>query len=97
MVDYGYDVVDFCDIDLFFGGMLVFEWLVVVVYWQGIKVIMDVVFNYISLVYLWFQVVLVDFLGSLVWDCYFFCDGWGFDGLLLLNNWELVFGGLVWI
>lgn len=54
MCDFGYDVVDYCDIDLVFGMLEQFDVLVVEVYWLGLKVMFDYVFNYISSDYVWF-------------------------------------------
>lgn len=34
--------------------------------------------------------------GLVVWECYIFCEGMGFDGFELLMDWVLVFGGSVW-
>lgn len=54
---YGYDVIDYEVINLQYGIMVDFEYLLVEVYKCGIKVIIDLVINYISNEYLWFCVV----------------------------------------
>lgn len=56
MVDFGYDVLDFCDVDLIFGMLDDFDVLMVCVYVFGLKVIIDQVYFYVLDQYEWFQV-----------------------------------------
>lgn len=41
MVDFGYDIVDYCDVDLLFGILVDFDCLLVKVYVLGLKVMID--------------------------------------------------------
>lgn len=47
MVDNGYDVLDFKDIDFLFGNMNDFDEFFKEIYVRGMKVMLDFVFNYI--------------------------------------------------
>lgn len=55
MVDFGYDISDFCDIEPTFGTLEDFEHLVNVSHRQGLKVVMDYVPNHSSDLHEWFQ------------------------------------------
>lgn len=54
MIDFGYDISDYRDIDLLFGDMKTFERLVEEVHARGMKLIMDFVPNHTSSVHPWF-------------------------------------------
>ena len=54
MVDFGYDVLDHCDIDPLFGDMAVFDRLIEEAHKRGIKVLMDFIPNHTSSRHPWF-------------------------------------------
>lgn len=54
MVDFGYDVSDYTDVDPLFGDMAAFDELVQEAHRQGIKVIIDFVINHSSDQHPWF-------------------------------------------
>lgn len=93
MVDNGYDVLDFKDIDFLFGNMNDFDEFFKEIYVRGMKVMLDFVFNYILDQYFWFlesRFSIYSFKRD--WYVWFnFVVGGGF-----FNNWVSVFGGSVW-
>lgn len=54
MVDNGYDILDFIDIDFFFGDINDFDEFLKVMYVRDMKFVLDFVFNYILDEYLWY-------------------------------------------
>lgn len=54
MKDFGYDVVDHCDIDPMFGDLATFDRLVTEVHRRGMKIIMDYIPNHTSSEHPWF-------------------------------------------
>lgn len=93
MVDFGYDIVDYCDVDLLFGSLDDFDCLLVKVYGLGLKVMIDQVLSYILIEYVWFCESCQD-CSNLKVDWYVWVDLCE-DGILF-NNWLLLFGGCVW-
>lgn len=81
-VDNGYDVVNYMVIDLIYGMLDDFDELVVQVKVCGICIILDMVFNYIFIQYVWFCEVLNK--EGLYCQFYIWCDGM-LD--VCLNNW----------
>ncbi len=55
MIDYGYDVADFCDVDPIFGTLADFDALIAKAHSLGLKVIIDQVYSHTSDLHPWFQ------------------------------------------
>ncbi|GAA4142693.1 glycoside hydrolase family 13 protein [Actinomadura keratinilytica] len=96
MVDAGYDVADYTDIDPLFGTLADAEELIREAHGHGIRVIVDVVPNHSSDRHAWFQEALAAGPGSPARDRYVFRDGRGENGELPPNDWRSTFGGPAW-
>jgi alpha-glucosidase len=93
MVDFGYDVADYCDVHPMFGDLAIFDTLVREAHARGIKVIIDYVPNHSSSKHPWF----VESRSSRTnakRDWYIWRDAKA-DGSLP-NNWGSFFGGPAW-
>lgn len=92
MVDMGYDISDYQNIDPQFGSMADFKELLAEANKRGMKIIMDLVVNHTSDEHEWFQAALAD-KQSPYRDYYIFkttTDG------EVPNNWRSLFGGSTW-
>lgn len=92
MVDMGYDISDYQDIDPQFGSMADFKELLAEANKRGMKIVMDLVVNHTSDEHEWFQAALAD-KQSPYRDYYIFktpADG------KVPNNWRSLFGGSTW-
>jgi alpha-glucosidase len=96
MVDAGYDVAGYRDIDPVFGTLAEAEALVREAHERGIRVIMDLVPNHTSDRHAWFQAALAAAPGSRERARYWFRAGRGGHGELPPNDWRSVFGGSAW-
>jgi alpha-glucosidase len=96
MVDAGYDVADYCDIDPMFGTLAQAEALVREAHEHGIRVIVDLVPNHTSDRHAWFQAALATGPGSPKRARYWFRPGRGAHGELPPNDWRSRFGGGAW-
>jgi len=93
MVDFGYDVAEFCDIDPRFGTLSDFDRLVQESHRRGIRIIMDLVLNHTSDRHSWFQEARSS-RSSAKRDWYYWADGKRFGRRP--NNWNARFGGSSW-
>ncbi|GHV14082.1 alpha-amylase [Spirochaetia bacterium] len=97
MVDNGYDISDYRDINPEFGTLGDMERLFAEAGKRGIKVLMDLVLNHSSDQHEWFKnavkAVLAGDTQNPYRDYYYFRQGWG-DGPP--NNWRSYFGGSCW-
>lgn len=94
--DAGYDVSDYCDVDVRFGTLADFDRMLATAHDLGLRVIIDIVPNHSSSDHRWFQEALAAGPGSPERARYIFRDGTGENGDLPPNNWESIFGGGAW-
>lgn len=92
MVDNGYDISDYLQIDPSFGTNTDFERLIDEAKQRGIRVLMDLVINHTSTEHPWFKQAMSD-LTSEYADYYVIKEG---KGTLPPNNWRSIFGGSAW-
>lgn len=93
MVDFGYDVSDYTDIDPVFGDLKTFGHLVKEAHKRNIKIIMDFIANHTSVEHLWFKESRSSKTNPKR-DWYIWKDPKS-DGSPP-NNWLSVFGGSSW-
>jgi alpha-glucosidase len=93
MLDFGYDISDYCDIDPKFGSLIDFDNLVREASDRNIKIIMDFVVNHTSDQHDWFQQSKSSKSDSKR-DWYVWKDPKS-DGSAP-NNWQSIFGGSAW-
>jgi alpha-glucosidase len=96
MVDGGYDVADYREIDPTFGTLAGAETFIAEAHDVGIKVLLDVVPNHTSDRHPWFRAALAAGPGSPERDRYIFRDGRGRGGGRPPTDWPSVFGGSAW-
>jgi alpha-glucosidase len=96
MVDGGYDVADYRDIDPLFGTLADAEAFIEEAHASGIQVLLDIVPNHTSDRHAWFQAALAAGPGSRERDFYVFRDGRGRTGSRPPTDWPSVFGGPAW-
>ncbi len=95
MIDMGYDVSDYKNINPLFGTMDDFERLIKEADKRGIKIIMDLVINHTSYKHRWFQEALKN-PDSPYRKYYYFRKGKGKNHRLPPNNWTTTFTGSAW-
>ncbi len=93
MADFGYDVVNYVDIDPLFGTLRDFDVLLAEAHRAGLKVLLDFVPNHTSDRHPWF-VESRSSRDNAKRDWYLWRDG-GADGAVP-NNWLSEFGGSAW-
>ncbi len=93
MVDYGYDVADFCAVDPLFGDLTDFDELLAGAHHRNIRVVIDLVPNHCSSEHHWFQRALTDPDGPYR-DYFIWRDPAPGGGPP--NNWISYFGGPAW-
>jgi alpha-glucosidase len=96
MVDGGYDVVRYDDIEPLFGTLADAEALISEAHAAGLRVLLDIVPNHTSDQHEWFQAALASEPGSDWRGRYIFRDGLGINGNEPPNNWLSCFGGPAW-
>lgn len=92
MVDNGYDISDYRDIDPLFGGIADLEELIARAKERGIGILLDLVLNHTSNAHPWFQEALRN-PASKYRDYYIFRKG---ENGAPPNNWRSNFGGSAW-
>jgi alpha-glucosidase len=96
MVDGGYDVADYCDVDPLFGTLDEAEQLIAETHRLGLRVIVDIVPNHCSDRHEWFEAALCSPPGSTERARFWFRHGRGPGGELPPNDWRSSFGGSAW-
>ena len=96
MVDGGYDVADYRDVDPMFGTPDDADALLADAHALGLRVLIDIVPNHTSDRHPWFQEALTSAPGSVARERYHFAEGRGEHGGKPPNNWPSVFGGPAW-
>jgi alpha-glucosidase len=96
MVDGGYDIADYRDIDPLFGTLSDADAFIRDAHAVGIRVVLDIVPNHTSARHPWFQAALAAGPGSRERDRYIFRDGRGRGGTRPPTDWPSVFGGPAW-
>ncbi|KAL6264517.1 hypothetical protein P5V15_004625 [Pogonomyrmex californicus] len=94
MVDFGYDISNFVEIDSTFGSLEDFKALLARAKELGLKVVLDLVPNHTSDKHIWFQKALE---GNRKYKNYYiWADGKNKDGQTPPNNWISVFSDSAW-
>ncbi|MEH1166610.1 glycoside hydrolase family 13 protein [Micromonospora sp. CPCC 205539] len=96
MVDGGYDVADYRDVDPMFGTLTDFDAMISDAHALGLRIIVDLVPNHTSSAHPWFAAALAAGPGSPERARYLFAAGQGAHGELPPNDWESIFGGPAW-
>ncbi|MFC8849546.1 MULTISPECIES: glycoside hydrolase family 13 protein [unclassified Micromonospora] len=96
MVDGGYDVADYRDVDPMFGALTDFDRMIADAHALGLRIIVDIVPNHTSSAHPWFVAALAAAPGSPERARYLFAEGRGEHGELPPNDWESIFGGPAW-
>ncbi|MDN3613629.1 alpha,alpha-phosphotrehalase [Vibrio gallaecicus] len=92
MIDNGYDISDYYEINPEFGTMADFDELLAAAHQRGIRIVMDIVVNHTSTAHAWFQSALGD-KNSPYRDYYIWKDPiYG----QAPTNWQSKFGGNAW-
>ncbi|WP_163544240.1 glycoside hydrolase family 13 protein [Occultella kanbiaonis] len=94
--DGGYDVADYRDIDPRFGTLAEAEALIAEAAALGIRTIVDVVPNHVSVEHPWFAEALAAAPGNPIRDRFWFHPGLGEHGDTMPTRWESSFGGSTW-
>ncbi|MBN8815171.1 MAG: alpha glucosidase [Sphingomonas sp.] len=93
MLDFGYDVADYCDVDPIFGTLADFDALIARAHELGLKVLIDQVYSHSSDQHAWFRESRTDRTNPRA-DWYVWADAKP-DGSPP-SNWQSVFGGPAW-
>lgn len=96
LLDGGYDVSDYREINEQFGTTKEAEAFIGEARQRGIRVLVDLVPNHTSWEHRWFREALAAPAGSDERARYHFVEGRGADGALPPNDWQSVFGGPAW-
>ncbi|MFU0529297.1 glycoside hydrolase family 13 protein [Gardnerella vaginalis] len=96
LLDGGYDVDDYRNVDSRLGTMDDFSEMVEAAHSRDIKVVVDIVPNHTSSHHPWFQQALNSEPGSAARERYIFREGRGEHGELPPTNWIANFGGPAW-
>ena len=94
LVDSGYDVADYRDVDAALGGLAQAEAFLADAHELGLRVLLDIVPNHTSSAHAWFRAALAG--DARARARYLFRPGRGEGGALPPNDWESCFGGPAW-
>jgi alpha-glucosidase len=94
LVDNGYDVADYRDVDPALGGLAQAEAFLEEAHALGLRVLLDIVPNHTSSAHAWFRAALAG--DAQARARYLFRPGRGEGGALPPNDWESCFGGPAW-
>ncbi len=96
LVDGGYDVADYRNIDPHVGTLRQFDSMLEILHRRGLRVFIDLVPNHSSNLHPWFQEALAAGPGSAARDRYIFRDGKGEQGELPPNDWPSHWADSCW-
>ena len=96
LLDGGYDVADYREINEQFGTTAEAEEFIADARRHGIRILVDLVPNHTSWDHEWFRAAVASPPGSPARGRYHFLDGRGDHGELPPNDWQSVFGGPAW-
>jgi len=96
LADAGYDISDYRSIDPAFGTIWEAEQLIAEARTLGIRTIVDIVPNHVSIEHPWFQEALASPPGSPARERFWLRPGTGTAGELPPNGWQSIFGGQAW-
>jgi alpha-glucosidase len=96
MLDGGYDVSNYVDIDPLFGSLEDAKKLIEVSHELGLRVVLDLVANHCSSEHPWFQSALASPEDSRERNWFLFKEGRGEGGDEPPNDWKSIFGGPAW-
>ena len=94
LVDSGYDVTDYRDVDPALGGLAQAEAFLGDAHALGLKVLLVIVPHHTSSAHAWFRAALVGDASARA--RYLLRPGRGQDGAMPPNDWESCFGGPAW-
>jgi alpha-glucosidase len=96
LVDGGYDVDDYRDVDPKIGTLADFDELLTGLHNEGIRVFVDIVPNHSSNLHEWFKEAIASEPGSAARDRYIFHKGKGANGELPPTDWSSHFAPSAW-
>jgi alpha-glucosidase len=96
MIDGGYDISDYRDVDPMFGTLDDFDALAAEAHGYGLRIIVDLVPNHCSAEHPWFVTALATAPGAPARRRFVFRPGRGASGEEPPNDWESIFGGPAW-
>ena len=96
LVDGGYDVDDYRDVDPKLGTLADFDEMLAKLHQAGIRIFVDVVPNHSSNLHTWFKEALAAEPGSAARNRYIFRDGKGANGELPPTDWPSHFAPSAW-
>jgi alpha-glucosidase len=96
LVDGGYDVDDYRDVDPKLGSLADFDEMLAKLHEAGIRIFVDVVPNHSSNLHVWFKEAIAAEPGSAARNRYIFRDGKGANGELPPTDWPSHFAPSAW-
>jgi alpha-glucosidase len=96
LVDGGYDVDDYRDVDPKLGSLADFDEMLAKLHEAGIRIFVDIVPNHSSNLHVWFKEAIASEPGSAARNRYIFRDGKGANGELPPTDWPSHFAPSAW-